>query len=75
MEGEEDIETKALRRQQAEIAEAAREQAEEASTDEEFDTMERRAVKAEYLKEKLEERAEAEREAAAEDEKPGEPGP
>ena len=67
MEGEEDIETRALRRQQEEIAEAAHKQAEEASTDEEFDTMERRAVKAEYLKEKLEERAAAERKAAEEE--------
>ena len=62
MEGEEDIETKALRRQQAEIAEAEREHAEEANTDEEADTAVRRADKAEYLKQKLEERADAERE-------------
>ena len=38
MEGEEDIETRALKRQQEEIAETARESAEQASTDEEFDT-------------------------------------
>jgi hypothetical protein len=62
VEGEEDIETKALRRQQAEIADAAREGAEHATTEEEADAMDRRAEKAEYLKKKLEERAEAERE-------------
>ena len=62
MDGEEDIETKALRRQQAEIADAEREHAEEASSGEEADAAERRADKAEYLKQKLEERAEAERE-------------
>jgi len=58
----EDIETKALRRQQAEIADAEREHAEKANTDEEADTAVRRADKAEYLKQKLEERADAERE-------------
>ena len=63
MDGEEDIETKALRRQQAEIADAEREHAEEASTGEEADAAERRADKAEYLKQKLEERAEAEKNA------------
>jgi len=62
VDGEEDIETKALRRQQAEIADAEREHAEEASSGEEADAAERRADKAEYLKQKLEERAEAERE-------------
>lgn len=67
MEGEEDIETRALRRQQAEIADAAREGVEKASTDEEADAMDRRAEKAEYLKEKLEERAKAEREKDAEE--------
>ena len=64
MEGEEDIETKALRRQQAEIADAARDEAEEAPTEEHAVAMDRRAEKAEYLKQKLEERAEAEREAS-----------
>jgi len=68
VEGEEDIETKALRRQQAEIAEAEHKHAEEATQGEEADAAERRAEKAEYLKQKLEERAEAEREAAGEDE-------
>ncbi len=61
MEGEEDIETRALRRQQAENADAARVDAEHASTEEEADTAERRVQKAEYLKQKLEERAKAER--------------
>ncbi len=68
MDGEEDIETKALRRQQAEIADAEREHAQGASTDDEADTAERRADKADYLKQKLEERAKAEREAAPDDE-------
>ena len=67
MDGEEDIETRALRRQQEEIAEAASEGAERASTDEEAHTLDRRAEKAEYLKQKLEERAEAERAAEIED--------
>jgi hypothetical protein len=67
VEGEEDIETKALRRQQAEIADAEREHAGEANTDEEADTAVRRADKAEYLRRKLEERAEAERQKDAED--------
>ena len=66
--GEEDIETKALRRQQEELADAAREGEQHASTDEEAEAMGRRAEKAEYLKQKLEERAEAERETAGEDE-------
>ncbi len=66
MEGEEDIETRALRRQQEQIAEAEREHAEEAVTGEEADAAARRADKAEYLKQKLEERAAAEREADAE---------
>ena len=67
MEGEEDIETRALRRQQEEIAEAEREHAKEAAQAEEADTAVRRADKAEYLRQKLEERAEAEREAADEE--------
>jgi hypothetical protein len=67
MGSEEDIETKALRRQQAEIAEANREHAEEAATGEEADAAERRAEKAEYLRQKLEERAAAERAAAGEE--------
>ena len=67
MEGEEDIETKALRRQQAEIAEAEHKHAEEATQGEEADAAERRAEKADYLKQKLDERAEAEREKDAEE--------
>jgi hypothetical protein len=67
MAGEEDLETRALKRQQEQIADAEREHAEEAVTDEEADAAARRADKAEYLKEKLEERAEAEREAEAEE--------
>ena len=47
---------------------AEREHAEEATHGEEADAAERRAEKAEYLKQKLEERAAAEREAAGEDE-------
>lgn len=67
MESDEDIETKALRRQQAEIADANREHAEEAATGEEAEAAGRRAEKAEYLRQKLEERAEAERAAAREE--------
>ena len=66
MAGDEDIETRALKRQQEEIAEAEREHAKEAVQNEEADAAARRADKAEYLKQKLEERAEAEREADAE---------
>lgn len=61
---DEDIETRALRRQQADKAESEREEAKDAPTDEETAAHERRADKAEYLKEKLEERARAERQAA-----------
>lgn len=64
---EEDIETRALRRQQAERAETEHAEAGAAPTDEAAEAHERRAEKAEYLKQKLEERAEAEREAAGED--------
>jgi uncharacterized sporulation protein YeaH/YhbH (DUF444 family) len=67
VEGEEDIETRALRRQQKEIADAEREHAEAAATGEEAEAAKRRAVKAEYLRQKLEERAEAEREAGEPD--------
>jgi hypothetical protein len=63
MGSEEDIETRALRRQQKDIADAEREHAEEAATGEEAEAAARRADKAEYLKQKLEERAAAEREA------------
>lgn len=64
MADEEDIETKALRRRQAEIADAARDEAEQAPTEEHAVAMDRRAEKAEYLKQKLDERAQAERESS-----------
>ena len=63
-----DIETRALRRQQAERAEAERDEAGAAPTGEAAEAHARRADKADYLKEKLEERAIAERVAAVEDE-------
>jgi hypothetical protein len=45
-----------------------KERAEQAELENETDTHDRRAMKAEYLRAKLEQRAEAERKAAAEDE-------
>jgi len=45
-----------------------KERAEKSELEPETDTHDRRAMKAEYLRAKLEERAEAERQAAAEDE-------
>jgi len=45
-----------------------KERAEKSELENETDTHDRRAMKAEYLRAKLEERAEAERQAAAEDE-------
>ncbi len=63
---EEDIETRALRRQQAERAEAEWTEADVDPTEAGTAAHERRADKAEYLKQKLEERAAAEREAADE---------
>lgn len=67
MEEDEDIETRALRRQQADRARAEWAEADHAPTEEGTAAHERRADKAEYLKQKLEERAEAERDAADED--------
>ncbi len=64
---QDDIETRALRRQQAERAEAERTEAQDAPSDEETAQHERRADKADYLKQKLEERAAAERKAANDD--------
>jgi hypothetical protein len=60
---DEDIETRALRRAQAEREAIERREAEETPLEEDTAAHERRADKAEYLKEKLDERAEAEREA------------
>jgi hypothetical protein len=45
-----------------------KERAEQSELENETDTHDRRAMKAEYLRAKLEQRAEAERKAAAEDE-------
>ncbi len=64
---EDTIETRALRRQQADREAAERDEAGTASTDEAAETHARRADKAEYLKQKIEERARAEREAARDD--------
>ncbi len=64
---EEALETRALRRQQAERAAAERDEAGAAPTDDAAITHERRADKAEYLEQKLEERARAEREAVDKD--------
>ncbi len=63
---EEDPTTRELREQQAAREGEERDVADEADTDEGTAQHERRAEKAEYLKEKLEERSEAEREARAE---------
>jgi hypothetical protein len=60
---EEDIETRALRRAQAEREETERREAESTPLEDEAEAHTRRADKAEYLKEKLEERAESERDA------------
>lgn len=59
---EEDPTTRHLRKKQAERAAEEREDAAGADTDEGTAQHERRADKAEYLKEKLEERSESERE-------------
>ncbi|MGI8512754.1 MAG: hypothetical protein ACR2NH_09025 [Solirubrobacteraceae bacterium] len=64
---DEDIETRALRRAQKERELIERREAERAPAAEGAETHERCADKAEYLKEKLGERAEAEREAGDED--------
>lgn len=67
MEEEEGLTTEELHRRQEAREEAERTYAEDAETDPETATHERRADKAAYLKEKLEERAESERRAAEED--------
>jgi len=66
-EEEEGLTTDELHRRQAEREDAEREYAEADETDEGTATHERRADKAAYLREKLEERAESERQAAEED--------
>ena len=58
---EEDPTTEELRLKQAERSEAERRLAEEDPTDDGTDQHEARAAKADYLREKLDERAEAER--------------
>ena len=67
MEEEERPETEELHRRQATREEEERAYAEDADTDSETAQHERRADKAAYLREKLEERAESERRAAEED--------
>ena len=62
---EADPTTEELRIAQFKREEAEREQADHGVTEEDTDQHERRADKASYLREKLEERARAEREAAA----------
>jgi hypothetical protein len=60
--------TEELRVEQLKRELTEKQRAEEADLESETDTHDRRATKAEYLRAKLDERAEAEREAAAEDE-------
>jgi hypothetical protein len=60
--------TQELRVEQLKRELAEKERAEESDLEHETDTHDRRAMKAEYLRAKLDERAEAERRAAAEDE-------
>ena len=59
---DEDPTTEELRIEQAEREQAERESEAEAPTEEDTETHRRRADKAAYLREKLEERAESERE-------------
>jgi hypothetical protein len=59
---EEEPDTEELRSEQARKAADERAQARRADTDDEAEEHARRAQKSEYLKEKLEERAESERE-------------
>lgn len=61
---EEDPTTQELRIEQAERERAERDAAEEGATPEDTEQHERRAERASYLREKLEERAQAERESA-----------
>ncbi|MEA2459633.1 MAG: hypothetical protein QOC95_2605 [Thermoleophilaceae bacterium] len=63
----EDPTTQELRIEQLQREQAERERAEQGVTPEDTGQHERRADKAGYLREKLEERAEAERRAAAEE--------
>lgn len=65
---EEDLETRALRRTQAQREEHERAQARDDPTEDGTDEHSARAAKAAYLKAKLDERAAAEREAEATDE-------
>jgi hypothetical protein len=64
---EEDPTTQELRIEQLQRERAEREQAAEGVTPDDTEQHERRADRASYLREKLEERAAAEREAARED--------
>ena len=68
----EDPTTQELRLEQLKRSAEERRQADDAPTEDGMEKHEARASKAEYLQEKLEERAEAEREAADAD--AGEPG-
>ncbi len=67
----EERDTEQLRAEQLVREEAERRLAEIVPEDEESAQHERRAEKANYLREKLEERAQSEREAAAERDEPG----
>jgi hypothetical protein len=62
MSGEEKHDTEELRLREAQLEAEEREQAREAESEDEAHTHERRADKAAYLREKLEERARSERE-------------
>lgn len=62
-----DPQTEELRVQQLTREAEEKQRAEQAELEHETDTHDRRAMKAEYLKAKLEQRAEAEREAASEE--------
>ena len=64
----EDPTTQELRVKQLKREIEEKERAEQAELEHETDTHDRRAMKAEYLRAKLEQRADAEREAAREDE-------
>ena len=64
----EDPTTQELRVKQLKREIEEKERAEQAELEHETDTHDRRAMKAEYLRAKLEQRADAEREAAKEDE-------
>jgi hypothetical protein len=64
----EDPTTQELRVKQLKRELEEKDRAEQAELEHETDTHDRRAMKAEYLRAKLEERADAERQAATEDE-------